>query len=142
MRNASIVEMKVVMKVYSVSLKKSGTRVPVVSLSETGPHAEFSIRRTRWASESLKKESLRVPKVTKPKKVKNISYNEMGDKTGRIHMQKQDLGKLQTRKVKALKRAEPGTGPEPSPSPEQKPEVEDNEAGRKKKRRKKKSGLE
>ena len=39
-----------------------------------------------------------------PKKVKNISHDVFGTKTGRIHMQKQDLNKLQTRKVKALKR--------------------------------------
>ena len=39
-----------------------------------------------------------------PKKVKNISHDVFGTKTGRIHMHKQDLNKLQTRKVKALKR--------------------------------------
>lgn len=39
-----------------------------------------------------------------PRKVKNIDYTPLGDKMGRIHLQSQDLGKLQTRKVRALKR--------------------------------------
>jgi ribosome production factor 2 len=42
--------------------------------------------------------------VLQHKKVKNIEYNAMGDKTGRIHMQKQELDTLQLRKVKALKK--------------------------------------
>ena len=39
-----------------------------------------------------------------PKKRKNISRDDFGTKLGRIHMQKQDLGKLQTRKLKGLKK--------------------------------------
>ena len=38
------------------------------------------------------------------KKVKNISRDAFGTQHGRIHMQKQDLGKLQTRKMKGLKK--------------------------------------
>ena len=40
-----------------------------------------------------------------PKKVKNISYDTFGTKVGRVHMQRQDFGKLQTRKLKGLKRS-------------------------------------
>lgn len=43
-----------------------------------------------------------VPKAVKPKKVKNIEYDELGNKHGRIHMERQDFGKLQTRKVKGM----------------------------------------
>lgn len=32
-----------------------------------------------------------------------MEFNPLGDRLGRIHMQKQDLGQLQTRKVKALR---------------------------------------
>ena len=39
-----------------------------------------------------------------PKKTKNISRDVFGTKHGKIHMQKQDLGNLQIRKMKALKR--------------------------------------
>ena len=38
------------------------------------------------------------------KKVKNIEFDDIGDKFGRVHMGKQDLDKLQTRKMKGLKR--------------------------------------
>ena len=38
------------------------------------------------------------------KKRKNISQDAFGSKLGRIHMQKQDLDNLQTRKMKGLKR--------------------------------------
>jgi hypothetical protein len=35
---------------------------------------------------------------------KNISMDLIGDKVGRVHLNKQDLGGLQTRKMKGLKR--------------------------------------
>jgi ribosome production factor 2 len=37
------------------------------------------------------------------KKRKNMEVDEMGDLRGRVHVTKQDLGKLQTRKMKGLK---------------------------------------
>ena len=39
------------------------------------------------------------------KKTKNVSHDPFGSKMGRIHMTKQDLGELQLRKVKALKKS-------------------------------------
>jgi ribosome production factor 2 len=39
-----------------------------------------------------------------PKTKKNIETDLIGDKVGRIHLGKQDLGQLQTRKMKGLKR--------------------------------------
>uniref|UniRef100_A0A2K5QZX2 Ribosome production factor 2 homolog n=1 Tax=Cebus imitator TaxID=2715852 RepID=A0A2K5QZX2_CEBIM len=41
----------------------------------------------------------------KPKKKKNISHDTFGTTYGRIHMQKQDLSKLQTRKMKGVKKS-------------------------------------
>ena len=38
------------------------------------------------------------------RKQKNIEHDVFGTKTGRIHMQKQDLDSLQLRKMKGLKR--------------------------------------
>lgn len=37
------------------------------------------------------------------KKVKNISENSMGDKVGRIHVERQDLNKMAVRRVDALR---------------------------------------
>lgn len=39
------------------------------------------------------------------KKKKNVGVDEMGDLRGRVHVGKQDLNKLQTRKMKGLKAA-------------------------------------
>ncbi|KAJ3194305.1 rRNA-binding ribosome biosynthesis protein rpf2 [Irineochytrium annulatum] len=84
--------------------KEGGGKLPKVELEECGPALEMELRRTRFGDEDIYKEALRVPKVLEPKKVKNIEHDSMGDKTGRIHMEKQDLSKLQTRKIKGLKR--------------------------------------
>lgn len=40
-----------------------------------------------------------------PKQKKNIETDIVGDKVGRIHLGKQDLGQLQTRKMRGLKRS-------------------------------------
>jgi ribosome production factor 2 len=37
------------------------------------------------------------------RKRKNVEVDEMGDLRGRVHVGKQDLGRLQTRKMKGLK---------------------------------------
>lgn len=39
------------------------------------------------------------------KKTKNVSHDVFGTKLGRVHMQRQDFSKLQTRKIKGLKRS-------------------------------------
>lgn len=38
------------------------------------------------------------------KKIKNIRRDAFGSKLGRVHMTSQDVGKLQTRKMKGLKK--------------------------------------
>ena len=42
--------------------------------------------------------------ILQPKKVKNVSYDSFGTKEGKVHMKRQDYTKLQTRKMKGLKR--------------------------------------
>ncbi len=42
--------------------------------------------------------------LSQPKKKKNISHDAFGTRLGRLHMQKQDLDKLQTRKMKGLRK--------------------------------------
>lgn len=44
------------------------------------------------------------PLTPQAKKKKNISHDAFGTKFGRVHMQKQDLSKLQTRKMKGLRK--------------------------------------
>ncbi|KAK7907548.1 hypothetical protein WMY93_016160 [Mugilogobius chulae] len=95
---------KIYMRSYRCMLKKSGCRTPRIELEEMGPSFDFVMRRTHLASEQLYHLALRQPKALKPKKKKNISHDAFGTKFGRVHMQKQDLTKLHTRKMKGLRK--------------------------------------
>ncbi|KAG9347447.1 hypothetical protein JZ751_005014 [Albula glossodonta] len=97
-------EGKIYMRSYKVLLKKSGCRTPRIELEEMGPSFDFALRRTHLASDDLYKTAHRQPKALKPKKKKNISHDAFGTKFGRLHMQKQNLAKLHTRKMKGLKK--------------------------------------
>ncbi|KAJ3004064.1 rRNA-binding ribosome biosynthesis protein rpf2 [Thoreauomyces humboldtii] len=92
------------MRTYTVQLKKSGTKLPRVELEDMGPSCDWVVRRHRAPNPEAWKMATKVPKELKPKKVKNIERNAMGDQIGRIHMETQDFDKLQTRKMKGLKR--------------------------------------
>ncbi|KAJ2782357.1 rRNA-binding ribosome biosynthesis protein rpf2 [Coemansia interrupta] len=89
---------------YTTVFKKSGMRQPRVELEEMGPSLDLRIRRVRYPSDDMMKMATKVPKELKQTKVKNISRDGMGDKYGRVHLGKQDINKIQTRKVKALKK--------------------------------------
>ena len=71
----------------------------------------MTLRRHTEADPEMLKQAMKRPKLKKQevekglgKKRKNLEVDEMGDLRGRIHVGKQDLGKLQTRKMKGLKR--------------------------------------
>lgn len=73
-------------------------------LSSTGPSIDFKLRRTKLASEDLYKEACKIPRELKPITKKNISRDAFGSKLGRVHMGRQEIGRLQTRKMKGLKK--------------------------------------
>lgn len=50
------------------------------------------------------KEACRKPKELKQAKKKNISTDALGNIHGRIHLGKQNINKIQTRKMKGLKK--------------------------------------
>ncbi|XP_072932790.1 ribosome production factor 2 homolog [Epargyreus clarus] len=93
------------MRSYRILLKKSGQRTPRAELEEIGPSIDFKLRRTKLASDDLYKEACRVPREVKPVAKKNISRDAFGSKMGRIHVGKQDVSRLQTRKMKGLKKS-------------------------------------
>uniref|UniRef100_A0A665WM37 Ribosome production factor 2 homolog n=1 Tax=Echeneis naucrates TaxID=173247 RepID=A0A665WM37_ECHNA len=93
---------KIFMRSYRCLLKKSGCRTPRIELEEIGPSFDFILRRTHLASDDLYRLAHKQPKALKPKKMKNTSHDAFGTKFGRVHMQKQDLSKLHTRKMKGL----------------------------------------
>eukprot|EP00088_Acartia_fossae_P016109 TRINITY_DN18982_c0_g1_i2.p1 TRINITY_DN18982_c0_g1~~TRINITY_DN18982_c0_g1_i2.p1 ORF type:complete len:328 (-),score=70.56 TRINITY_DN18982_c0_g1_i2:129-1112(-) len=98
------VEKKVFLRSYKISMKKSGGRIPRIELEEIGPSLDLSLRRTHLASDDLFKSACKqVKNVRSVKKVKNISEDAFGTKLGRVHIQPQEIEKIQTRKTKALK---------------------------------------
>jgi ribosome production factor 2 len=101
--SCSVVDGKIYMRAYMVQLKKSGTKIPNVSLYPMGPFIDLSVRRHQFASDDLFKLACKTPKILTTKKVKNISASSLGDKLGRIHMKKQDLDNMGTRRVSALR---------------------------------------
>ncbi|EDV92936.1 ribosome production factor 2 homolog [Drosophila grimshawi] len=97
-------DMSVLMRSYKILLKKSGQKTPRIELEEIGPSADFSVRRTKIASEDLYKLARKQPKQLRVTKKKNISTDPLGNTKGRVHMGKQQTGSIQTRRVKALRK--------------------------------------
>jgi ribosome production factor 2 len=98
------------LRTYTVSLAPSGTKIPRVELTPMGPFLDLRLRRHQPASEVMWKAALKQPKLKKQdvekglgKRKKNVEVDEMGDLRGRLHVGKQDLSRLQTRKMKGLK---------------------------------------
>jgi ribosome production factor 2 len=92
------------LRVYGIRTQRSGHRLPRVEVEEIGPRMDFRVGRVQAADESMMKAALKRAKTTEERTKKNVSTDTMGDKIGRIHVGKQDLNQLQTRKVKALKK--------------------------------------
>lgn len=95
---------QILMRSYKIQLKKSGLRTPRIELAEIGPSIDFSIRRTKIASEDLYKLARKQPKQLRVTTKKNITRDKLGNTHGRVHVGKQKIGQIQTRKVRALKK--------------------------------------
>lgn len=93
------------LRAYTVNTKRSGQKVPRVEINEIGPRMDFRVGRQREPDEAMLKEAMKKPRGTEERTKKNISTDSMGDKMGRVHVGRQDLGQLQTRKMKGLKRS-------------------------------------
>jgi ribosome production factor 2 len=101
---------KIHLRVYTLKLLPSGTRAPRPELTEMGPSIDFSVRRLQEPDEEMLRQANKRPKIAKSdvesglgKKKKNIETDAMGDRVGKIHLVKQDLDKMQGRKMKGLK---------------------------------------
>ncbi|KAI0028768.1 Brix-domain-containing protein [Vararia minispora EC-137] len=102
-------------RAYTLQLRKSGVRTPRAELVPMGPALDLSLRRHRMADPEVWKLATRRPKMRKQevekgvgRKQKNMEVDEMGDLRGRVHVAKQDLSRLQTRKMKGLKKGREG----------------------------------
>ncbi|OQD76962.1 hypothetical protein PENDEC_c003G01193 [Penicillium decumbens] len=120
---------------YKVVTKRSGHKLPRVELEEIGPKFDFKIGRMRPASPEAMKEAMKQGKRPNEelKMKKNIGMDSIGDKVGRVHLGKQDLKGLQTRKMKGLKRRAGGESDE-EPDAMEVDEVSDDDEGHKRAR--------
>ncbi|KAI1460371.1 Brix-domain-containing protein [Annulohypoxylon moriforme] len=91
------------LRIYLISTKRSGQRLPRVEVEEMGPRMDFRVGRMQEPEEAVLKEAMKTAKVEEKVK-KNVTTDTIGDKIGRIHLGRQDLSELQTRKMKGLKR--------------------------------------
>ncbi|CEF65779.1 Ribosome production factor 2 homolog [Strongyloides ratti] len=104
----------ILFRVYKTILLKSGTKTPRVELIEVGPSIDFQLNRDKLASASLWKDALKVPKELTVKPKKNTDTDVFGTKLARVHVGKQHINTIQTRKLKALKRTKPQGDPKKS----------------------------
>ena len=74
-----------------------------INLIEIGPSFDLKERRFTLGDEVLYKKTLKQPKGIKETKEKNIEKNKiLGEKRGRIHMQKQNLSAVSLKKFKKI----------------------------------------
>uniref|UniRef100_A0A7S0CL36 Ribosome production factor 2 homolog n=1 Tax=Proboscia inermis TaxID=420281 RepID=A0A7S0CL36_9STRA len=94
------------MRTYYVKLKKhpNGGSTPLPHLTASGPDMDFKVRRTEFASPDLWKAAIIQPTALKgKKKKKNQTTNLFGETMGRLHLDHQDLDKVQGKRSKALR---------------------------------------
>lgn len=93
---------EIFMRHYSVTLKKSGTKIPNLGLEEIGPRVDFKLSRAVGAAEDVQNDALKVPRELQAMKktTKNITKGSLGRTLGRVHMKKQDLSTMALRRFK------------------------------------------
>ncbi|KAL9110013.1 MAG: hypothetical protein Q9227_005352 [Pyrenula ochraceoflavens] len=92
---------------YKIRTEKSGQKIPRVEVDPVGAEMDFALGRARLADAGMMKEAMKKgkrPNEEIKSKQKNIGMDAIGDKIGRVHLGRQDLSGLQTRKMKGLKR--------------------------------------
>jgi ribosome production factor 2 len=88
---------------YTVQKKKGADKFPKVVLEEAGPRLDLTFTRAVKASRDLQAQAARIHKQARlDKHKKNIEYGFMGEKLGRLHMEKQDFNQIALKKTKSL----------------------------------------
>ncbi|MCJ1323275.1 rRNA-binding ribosome biosynthesis protein rpf2, partial [Xylographa vitiligo] len=93
------------MRCWRLVTKRSGQRLPRVEVEEMGPRIDFRLGRMQEADEAMLKEAQKRGRTSETRSKKNVATDMVGDKMGKIHLGRQDLDELQTRKMKGLKRS-------------------------------------
>jgi ribosome production factor 2 len=97
-------------RTYFCKLKKNpagGDKAsPLPYLMACGPDMDFQLKRTQWAEPDMYKAARKQPAALKAKKVKNHTTNLFGETIGKLHISKQNVETMQSKKSKALRKAE------------------------------------
>lgn len=103
----SIIGEKILWRTYTIIFKSSDSKVPRVELVPMGPSLDLIIRRQHVPSADLDKAAHKTKPLAKSQEPgargKNILKDELGETLGRVHMQRQEFGKLHLTKSRALK---------------------------------------
>ncbi|KAJ1606019.1 hypothetical protein OJ253_2905 [Cryptosporidium canis] len=101
------------MRSYLIHLNRPGKHVPEEQLlksdqdlvlngspraiiSDIGLHIKMELIQHQTPDKSVLKSATLIPREIKPKKVKNVTTNVLGESIGRIHVGRQDLSELNT----------------------------------------------
>jgi len=96
---------KIFFRHYGVIMKKSGSKYPRPELQLVGPSMDLTIRRIKTASEEVTKKANQQPRLgPSAKKRKNMEDGKLGDKLGRVHVEKSDFDKINVAKMRGLKK--------------------------------------
>jgi len=96
---------KVFFRHYGVVMKKSGSKYPKADLQLVGPSMDLTIRRAKYAPEEMQKRAMQQARLgPSAKNKKNMSKGALGDKMGRVHMERQEFDKIALAKMKGLKK--------------------------------------
>lgn len=89
---------------YQVEGSVSKSNIDTVEFTEIGPSFDLKERKFVLADDEMYRKTLREPKELKEKREKNVEKNKLGEKRGRLHMQKQNLNSLSLKKYKKIMR--------------------------------------
>jgi ribosome production factor 2 len=97
---------KVMIRAHVVDVEQSSTNplLPRVELIPMGPSMDLTLRRAKWAAPDMVRASLKQPKINVEKKQKNVDKESVLGVMGRLHVGRQDLESLQTRKGRATRK--------------------------------------
>jgi hypothetical protein len=104
------------LRTYTVDMRRSGIRTPKIVLLDMGFHLDMSVRRHHAPDPAMLKDALMIPPQARQGGKKNITRDAIGDKYGRVHMERQDFRSLKLRATKASKADRKGRRSEPTDS--------------------------
>lgn len=81
-------------------------------IEELGPNATFVMRRKTWPADDMLKQATHVPKPKKKKENKNIKYDNLGNKRGKLYMDRQNLKVMPTKRRKLISKGDKREGGE------------------------------